>query len=204
LGIVSFLFPYVWDILLPASIPAGQESFYLALHRLWIPLSGTLLLVATAVLMFSGFLIVWHERAYVDPGRRAVLGLAFLAFALSIGAAVLQIVVSLALAFVYASNLRGALVVADVGLAVGLGLTLYWLLLGVGVRQARLAGIVAVVTGFVSSLLAPLWRATNIAGLGIIGVSAGLVSLTLWLALFLLGYEELRLRSGSPPTGLPA
>ncbi len=204
LGIVSFLFPYVWDIFLPASVPAEQGAFYYALHTVWIPLSGFLLRATAAVLFVLGFLLAWRDRARVDPRQRAVLGLATLAFAVSAGAAGLLTFLGVIAGLVYSPDFWVPIIIVNVGLAITIGLTLYWLLLGEGVRQARLAGMVALVAGSVSSLLAVFRRATRIDGVGVIGVTAGFLSLTLWLALFLWGYEELRLRGVSRPPGLPA
>ena len=92
----------------------------------------------------------------------------------------------------------------DVGFAIALGLTFYWLLLGVGIWQARVAGVVALVAGSLSSGLTVLWRATGNDGVSVIGLTAGFLSLSLWLALFLWGYEELRLKGMSRAPGLPA
>lgn len=203
LHFVSFVFQYI-GYLLPASAPAEQESFYSSLHTLWIPLSSLLLVTASAAMLIVGFLIVWRDRAYLDPSQRAFLGLAGIAFAVSVGAALIRTSLGLMLGFVYAPSLRGALGPVDVGFAIALGLTFYWLLLGVGISQARLAGIVALVVGSLSSGLTVLWRVTQSDGVAVIGLAAGFLSLTLWLALFLWGYEEVRLRGVSRAPGLPA
>src|SRR5207245_5523161 len=127
------------------------------LHLLWIPLIGTVLMGAIAAVFVVGVWFVWSDRARLDSGQRAYLGLAALAFALSFGAAVLRISLGLFLGFVYAPDLHWVLEAVDVGAAVSLGFTLYWLLLGVGIRQARVSGIVAVVDGLLNSGLAVFW-----------------------------------------------
>jgi len=203
LHFLSFVFQYL-GYLLPASPPAGQESFYFSLHTLWIPLSGLLLVGASAAVLVVGFLIVWRDRTYLNPSQRAFLGLAGLGFAVSVGAALIRTSLGLILGFVYAPDLREALGVVDLGFAIALGLTFYWLLLGVGIWQARLAGVVALVVGSLSSGLTILWRATQSDGVAVLGLTAGFLSLTLWLALFLWGYEELRLKGMSRLPGLPA
>jgi len=203
LSFLSFFFQYV-GYLLPPSVPTGQESLYLSLHLLWIPLIGTLLIAAVAVVFVIGVWFVWGERARFAASQRAYLGLAALALAVSTLAAVLRISLGLLLGFVYAPDLRGALDVVNVGAAIALGFTLYWILLGVGIRQARLAGIVALVAGSLSSFLAVLWRVTQNDGIALIGLTAGLMSLTLWMSLFLWGSEELRLRADNRPPAAPA
>ena len=203
LHFLSFVFQYV-GYLLPASVPGGQESFYLGLHTLWIPLSGPLLVGATAAVLIVGFLIVWRDRACLEPSQRAFMGLAGLGFAASVVGALIRTSLGVVLGFVYAPGLRGALGAVDVGFAIALGLTFYWLLLGVGVWQARTAGVVALVIGSISSGLTVLWRTTQSDGVAVIGLTAGFLSLTLWLALFLWGYEELRLRGASRSPVLPA
>ena len=204
LGIVSMLVPYVWGAFLPSSVPAGQESFYDSLHILWIPLSGLVLVAASAVLLGVGFLFVWRERARVDPERRTLLGLATLAFAAAFAGAVLRTFLGLIVGLMYAPDLRVLLFPVDVGLAIALGLSFYWVLLGIGVGQARFAGIVAIVAGSAGSFFHVLARATGIWDVNALAVATGFLSLTLWLALFLWGYEEVRLRGLSRPPGLPA
>ena len=202
LHFLSFVFQYI-GYLLPNPVPAGQESFYYALHALWIPLIALLFVGASAAVLIVGFWFVWRDRAYVDPSQRAFLGLAGLGFAASVGAALIRTSLGLILGFVYAPNLRGAIGAVDVGFAIALGLTFYWLLLGVGIWQARLAGVVALVVGSLSSGLAILGRATRSDGVSAISLTAGFLSLTLWLALFLWGYEELRLKGMPRAPGLP-
>jgi len=204
LGIVSRLFPFVWNILLPASGSGDTGTLYYTLHTVWIPLSGLALLGATASLLGIGFLFAWRDRAHVDPGQRAVLGLATLAFAVSAGAAGLLTFLGIAAGLVHSPDFYAANGILNVVLSIAIGLSLYWLLLGDGVRQARLAGVIALVAGSVSSVLEVVWRSTQSEGVGTIAVTAGFLSLTLWLALFLWGYEELRLRGVSRPAGLPA
>src|SRR2546422_644359 len=176
LHFLSFVFQYV-GYLLRASVPAGQESFYLGLHTLWIPLSGPLLVGATAAVLIVGFLIVWRDRAYLEPSQRAFMGLAGLGFAASVVGALIRTSLGVVLGFVYAPGLRGALGAVDMGFAIALGLTFYWLLLGVGVWQARTAGVVALVIGSVSSGPTVLWRATPSDGVAVIGLTAGVVFL---------------------------
>jgi hypothetical protein len=200
---LSFFFRYV-GYFLPPSGPAVQESFYLGLHVVWIPLIGTLLIGAIATLFVIGVWFVWGDRARFDATQRAYLGLAGLAFAAAFGAAVLRTALGLFLGFVYTPNLRGVLDVVNVGAAISLGFTLYWLLQGVGIRQARLAGIIALVSGSLSSGLAVLWQVTQNDGIALIGLAGGLISLTLWMSLFLWGSEELRLRSDNQPPAVPA
>jgi len=204
LGIVTFLFPYVWDIFLPASGSGDTGTFSYTLHTVWIPLSGLVLMVGTAASFVFGFLLVWRDRAHVDPGQRAVLGLAMLAFAIAAGAAGLLAFLGVVAGLVYTPDLHVPKRILDIALAIATGLSLYWLLSGVGVRQARLAGLVALVAGSVSSVFAVVWGEARIDGAGTIAVTAGFLSLTLWLALFLWGYDELRLRGLSRPAGLPA
>jgi len=204
LGIVSFVFPYVWDIFLPASDPGDTGTFSYALHTIWIPLSGLLLRGASAALFVIGFLFARRDRAHVDPGQRPILGLATLAFAVSAGVAGILTFLGVTAGLVYSPDFYVANGILNIGLSIAIGLSLYWLLLGEGVRQARLAGVIALVAGSVSSVLTVVWRATRMDALGTIAVTAGFLSLTLWLALFLWGYDELRLRGASRPTGLPA
>ena len=83
---LSFFFQDV-GYLLPSSGLAGQESLYLGLRLLWIPLIGTVLMGAIAAVFVVGVWFVWSDRARLDSGQRAYLGLAALAFALSFGAA---------------------------------------------------------------------------------------------------------------------
>ena len=203
LAFLAFFFRYV-GYLLPSSGLAGQESLFLGLHLLWIPLIGTVLIGAIAAVFVVGVWFVWGDRARLDPGQRAYLGLAALAFALSCGAAALRISLGLFLGFVYAPDLHWALEAVNVGAAISLGFTLYWLLLGVGIRQAHLSGLVALVAGSLSSGLAVLWRTTQNDGIALIGLTAGLMSLTLWMSLFLWGSEELRIRAGNRPPAVPA
>ena len=200
---LSFFFRYV-GYFLPPSGPAGQDSFYLGLHVVWLPLIGTLLIGAIAAVFVIGVWFVWGDRARFDASQRAYLGLAALAFAAAFGAAVLRTSLGLFLGFVYAPDLHGVLDAVNVGAAISLGFTLYWLLLGVGIRQARLAGIIALVAGSLSSALAVLWRVTQNDGIALIGLTAGLMSLTLWMSLFLWGSEELRVRAGDRPPAVPA
>lgn len=200
---LSFFYQYV-GYFLPVSVPAGQDSFYLSLHILWLPLIGTLLIAAITTLFVIGIWFVWGDRAHLDASQRAYLGLAGLAFAVSSGVAVLRTALGLFLGFVYAPDLRGALDAANVAAAISIGFTLYWVLLGVGVGQARLAGIVALVAGSLSSGLAVLWRSTQNDGIALIGLTVGFMSLTLWMGLFLWGSEELRLRAGTRPPAVPA
>src|SRR5207244_12022661 len=129
----------------------------------------------------------------VDPGRRRIFGLATMAFAVSAGAAAILTVLGIAAGLVYSPDFELRNGILNVGLSIAIGLSLYWLLLGEGVRQARLAGIVAFVAGSVNSVLAVVWRATQLDGLGTIAATAGSFLLTLWLALFPSGYAELRL-----------
>ena len=203
LHFLSFVFQYT-GYLLPNPVPAEQESFYYTLHTLWLPLLALLFVGASAAVLIVGFWIVWRDRAHVDPSQRAFLGLAGLGFAASVGAALIRTSLGLILGFVYAPNLREAIGAVDVGFAIALGLTFYWLLLGVGIWQARVAGVVALVAGSLSSGLTVLWRATGSDGVSVIGLTAGFLSLSLWLALFLWGYEELRLKGMSRAPGLPA
>jgi len=200
---LSFFYRYL-GYFLPPSGSGAQESFYFSLHILWIPLIGTLLIGAIAAVFVVGVWFVWGDRARLDSGQRAYLGLAALAFALSFGAAVLRISLGLFLGFVYAPDLHWVLEAVDVGAAVSLGFTLYWILLGVGIRQARLSGLVALAAGSLSSGLAVLWRTTQNDGIALIGLTAGLMSLTLWMSLFLRGSEELRLRAENRPPAVPA
>src|SRR5256886_5751679 len=204
LGILSLLLPYVWDIFLPASGFGDTGSFYYTVHTVWIPFSGLVLRGAAAALFVIGFLLAWRDRAHADSGRRPVLGLATMALAVSAGAAAILTVLGIAAGLVYSPDLELRNGILNVGLSIAIGLSLYWLLLGVGVRQARLAGICAVVAGSVRSVFAVVLSATQVDGLGTIAVTAGFLSLTLWLALFLWGYEELRLRGPTWPAGLPA
>jgi len=203
-GILSILLQYAWAIFLPASGFGDTGSLYYTVHTVLIPLSGLALSGAAAALFVIGFLLAWRDRAHADPGRRAILGLATMAFAVSAGAAAVLTVLGIAARLVYSPDFELRNGILNVGLSIAIGLSLYWLLLGEGVRQARLAGIVAFVAGSVSSVLAVVWRATQLDGLGTIAVTAGFLSLTLWLALFLWGYEELRLRGPTRPAGLPA
>ena len=204
LAVVSMLVPYAWGALLPSTVPAGQESFYLGLHTTWIPLSGVVLLAASAVLLGAGFLLVWRERTRFDPQRHVLFRRGGLAFSGVLVAAVLRTALGLIVGFVYAPELLLPLHVVDVILASVLGLTFYWLLLGMGVGQARLAGIVALAAGSGSSLLVLIASATHATDVDAIAVALGFLSLTLWLALFLWGYDELRLRGDSRPPALPA
>src|SRR3989442_5168421 len=204
LGILPLLLQYVWSIFLPASGFGDTGSLYYGVHTVLIPLSGLVLLGAGAALFVIGFLLAWRDRAHADPGRRPILGLATMAFGVSAGAAAILMVLGIAAGLVYSPDFELRIGILNVGLSIALGLSLYWLLLGEEVRQARLAGIVAFVAGSVSSVLAVVWRATQLDGLGTIAVTAGFLSLTLWLALFLWGYEELRLRGPIRPAGLPA
>lgn len=144
------------------------------------------------------------DRQRFAASERAYLGLAGLAFAVSSGAAVLRIALGLFRGFVYAPDLQGAFDAANVAGAISLGFTLYWLLLGLGIPQARLAGVIALVAGSLSSGLGLLWRAMQNDGLALIGLTAGLISLTLWMALLLWGSEELRLREEARPPAVPA
>ena len=200
---LSFFFRYV-GYFLPPSGAAVQDSFYLGLHVVWLPLIGTLLTGASAAVFVIGVWFVWGDRARFDASQRAYLGLAALAFGAAFGAGVLRTSLGLFLGFVYAPDLHGILDAVNVGAAISLGFTLYWLLLGVGIRQARLAGIIALVAGSLSSALAVLWRVTQNDGFALIGLTAGLMSLTLWMSLFLWGSEELRVRAGDRPPAVPA
>ncbi len=204
LGIISFVFPFIWDIFLPASGSGDTGTFYYTLHAIWIPLSGLVLRGASAALFVIGFLFAWRNRALVGPRQRAVLGLATLAFAASAGAAGLLMFLGIMAGLVYSPDSLVINPILNVALSMAIGLSLYWLLSGEGVRQARLAGVIAFVAGVVSSVLEVVWRSTQLEGVGTIAVTAGFLSLTLWLALFLWGYEELRLRGASRPAGLPA
>src|SRR3989454_5684726 len=172
LHFLSFVFQYV-GYLLPASVPGGQESFYLGLHTLWIPLSGPLLVGATAAVLIVGFLIVWRDRACLEPSQRAFMGLAGLGFAASVVGALIRTSLGVVLGFVYAPGLRGALGAVDVGFAIALGLTFYCLLLGVRRLQPSTAGVVALVIGSISSGLTVLWRTTPSDGGAGIGLTAG-------------------------------
>src|SRR2546425_3920883 len=87
LGILSILLQYAWSIFLPASGFGDTGSFYYAVHTVWIPLSGLVLGGATAALFVIGFLLAWRDRAHADPGRRPILQLATMGFAVSSGAA---------------------------------------------------------------------------------------------------------------------
>ena len=200
---LSFFFQYV-GYLLPSSGLAGQDSLYLSLRVLWLPLIGTLLIATMAVVFAVGVWFVWDDRARFAASQRAYLGLAGLAFSAASGVAVLRISLGLFLGFVYAPDLHGFLDAVNVGAAISLGFTLYWILLGVGIRQARISGIVALVAGSLSSGLAVLWRVTQNDGIALIGLTAGLMSLTLWMSLFLWGSEELRLRADSRPPAVAA
>ncbi len=200
---LSFFFRYV-GYFLPPSGPAVQDSFYLGLHVVWLPLIGTLLIGAIAAVFVIGVWFVWGDRARFDASQRAYLGLAALAFGAAFGAGVLRTSLGLFLGFVYAPDLHGILDAVNVGAAISLGFTLYWLLLGVGIRQARLAGIIALVAGSLSSALAVLWQVTQNDGIALIGLTAGLISLTLWMSLFLWGSEELRVRADDRPPAVPA
>jgi len=204
LGILSILLPYVWDIFLPASGFGDTGPFYYTVHTVWIPLSGLILRGAAAVLFAIGFLLAWRDRAQAESGRRPVIGLATIAFAVSAGAAGILTILGVTAGLVYSPDFDVPNGILNVSLSIAIGLSLYWLLLGEGVRQARLAGIVAFVAGCVSSVLAMVWRAARVDGLGTIALTAGFLSLTLWLALFLWGYEELRLRGPTRPAGLAA
>jgi len=200
---LSFTFQYLGYIL-PASGSSGQESLFFSLHVLWLPLISTLLVASIAAVFVVGVWFVWGDRAQFDQSQRAYLGLAALAFAVSTGAAVLRTSVGLFVGFVYAPQLFGVLEAVNMGAAIALGFTLYWLLLGVGVRQARLAGIIALVAGSLSSGLAVLSRTMKNDGAAVVGLTAGLISLTLWMALFLWGSEELRLRTEARPPAVAA
>src|SRR3989442_3123978 len=197
LHFLSFVFQYV-GYLLPASVPGGQESFYLGLHTLWIPLSGPLLVGATAAVLIVGFLIVWRDRAYLEPSQRAFMGLAGLGFAASVVGALIRTSLGVVLGFVYAPGLRGPLGAVDMGFAIALGLTFYWLLLRVGVWQARTAGVDALVIGSSSSGLTVLWRTTQSDGVAVIGLAAGFFFPPPLPPPFPLGGEKKPLPGGAP------
>src|SRR2546427_12473623 len=128
----------------------------------------------TAAVLIVGFLIVWRDRAYVEPSQRGFMGLAGLGFAASVVGALIRTSLGVVLGFVYAPGLRGALGAVDVGFAIALGLTFYWLLLGVGVWQARTAGVVALVIGSSSSGLPLLLTATQSDGVAVLGLTRGI------------------------------
>jgi len=128
---------------LPASDPGDTGTFSYALHTIWIPLSGLLLRGASAALFVIGFLFARRDRAHVDPGQRPILGLATLAFAVSAGVAGILTFLGVTAGLVYSPDFYVANGILNVGLSIAIGLSLYWLLLGEGVRQARLAGVIA-------------------------------------------------------------
>ena len=203
LYLLSFFFQFV-GYFLPASGSSSQESLFFNLHVLWLPLISILLVASMAAVFVIGVWFVLGGQARFDSSQRGYLGLAALAFSVSSGAAVLRASLGLLLGFVVAPELLGFLQAVNVGAAISLGFTLYWLLLGVGIRQARISGIVALVAGSLSSALAVLWLATQNGGVAVIGATAGLISLTLWMALFLWGSEELRLRTEARPPAVVA
>src|SRR5438128_12608566 len=83
---LSFFFRYV-GYFLPPSGPAGQDSFYLGLHVVWLPLIGTVLIGAIAAVFVIGVWFVWGDPARFVAIQRAYLGLASLALAAAFGAA---------------------------------------------------------------------------------------------------------------------
>src|SRR5437879_7463124 len=119
LGILSILLQYGWSIFLPASGLGETGSFFYTVHTVLIPLSGLALGVAAAALFVIGFLLAWRDRAHADPGRRPILGLATMAFAVSAGAAAILTVLGVATGLVYspAFELRNA--IPNVGSSVG-------------------------------------------------------------------------------------
>src|SRR2546427_3272627 len=161
LGILSLLLPYVWDIFLPASGFGDAGSFYYTVHTVWIPLSGLVLRGAAAALFVIGFLLAWRDRTYADSGRRPVLGLATMAFAVSAGAAGILTVLGITAGLVYSPDFDVPNCILNVGLSIAIGLSLYWLLLGGGGRQAPPPGNGAVVAGCGRSGLAMVRRAAR-------------------------------------------
>src|SRR3989449_5979076 len=129
LGILSILLQYVWSIFLPPSGLPDTGSFYHTVHTVLIPLSGLVLSGAGAALFVIGFLLAWRDRVYADPGRRPILGLATMAFAVSAGAAAILTVLSIAAGLVYSPDFELRNGILDVGLSISIGLSLYWLLL---------------------------------------------------------------------------
>ncbi len=206
LHILGGLLGYLWASVLPLTVPAGQESFYYSLHVIWIPLTGVLVIGASAALVASGYLLIRRHADFGGPAERSLLGLAQLAFVVALVAAVLRFLAGLILGFVRVTDvtgLRTGLVIDDVGLAIALGLSLNWLLLGLGVRQARIAGVVALVAGSTSSVLSGVSRVAlrgeQLGGVDALVLGLGFLSLVLWFALYLWGYEDLHLRGPSQP-----
>src|SRR5207244_11978641 len=138
---LSFFFRYV-GYFLPPSGAAVQDSFYLGLRVVWVPLIGTRLTGASAAVFVIGVWFVWGDRARFDASQRAYLGLAALAFGAAFGAGVLRTSLGLFLGFVYGPDLHGILHPVNVGAAIPLGFTSYWLLFGLCIRQARLPGFI--------------------------------------------------------------
>ncbi len=180
-----------WGAFLPATVSPQQEVFYLTLHTLILPLVSAALVLGAVASGAAGFLLLYRARDTLGPGDRPWMEYARYAFvaAFVVGAVLFVGGVAAGVGLLpYAYGIPNQL---NLFLVLAMGLILYWTIRAVALPSLRPLALSALLAGIAGAAASSLSALTYNPTAAVLGSVLDLVSIVLWLLVFVEAYVQL-------------